>query len=73
MSSLENLTAAYNDMQSAVALGVEKIAQLAHDLGVARSQAADAAFIDQVAANLHATADQLRRALAAVDQNQPAV
>ncbi len=72
MSSLDNLTAAFNDVQSAVALGVEKIAQLAHDLGVARAQAADSAVIDQITTNLHAAADQLRVALATIDQNAAA-
>ncbi|WP_036282780.1 hypothetical protein [Methylocystis sp. ATCC 49242] len=71
MSALDNLTAAFNDVRSAVALGVERIRQLAQDLAIARASAADAAVIDQIAAELHATADQLRIALATVDHAQP--
>lgn len=71
MSALENLTAAFNDVRSAVALGVEKIRLLAHELAIARATAADAAVIEQIAAELHATADQLRVALATSDQTPP--
>lgn len=70
MSAIDNLTAAFNDVRAAVALGVEKIRQLAHDLAVARASAADAALIEQIAAELHATADQLRIAVAS-DPNPP--
>jgi len=71
MSALENLAAALNDVRSAVALGVEGMRQLAHDLAVARSEAADSVLIDRIAAELHSTADQLRVALAGSDENQP--
>ncbi|PPD44489.1 MAG: hypothetical protein CTY15_07200 [Methylocystis sp.] len=71
MTSLDNLTVAFNDVRAAVALGVEKIGQLAHELAVSRTEAAEAAVVDQIAAELHAAADQLRIALAAVDQNLP--
>jgi hypothetical protein len=70
MSALENLAAALNDVRSAVALGVEKIRQLAHDLAVARSESAESVVVDRIAAELHATADQLRIALAGSDENQ---
>jgi len=71
MTALDNLTAAFNDVKAAVALGVEKIRLLAQDLAIARAMAADAAVIDQIAAEMHATADQLRNALATADQTQP--
>lgn len=64
MSAIDNLSAAFNDIRAAVALGVEKIRQLAIDLAIARASAADAALIEQIAAELHATADQLRIAIA---------
>lgn len=72
MPALDNLVAAYNDVRSAIALAAEKIRHLAHDLAVAHAHAADAAAIEQIAAELHATADQLRMAIAAADQTPPA-
>ena len=68
MSALETLAAAFNDVRSAAALGAQKIAQQSHDLATARAAAVDAAVIEQIAAELHATADQLRLALAAADE-----
>ena len=70
MSAIDNLTAAFDDVRAAVALGGEKIRQLAQDLTLARASAADTARIDQIAAELHATADQLRIAVAS-DPNPP--
>jgi len=71
MSALDNLAAALNDVRTTVTAAVERIQYLAHDLAYARAEAAEAAAIEQIAAELHATADQLRGALAAADQTQP--
>jgi hypothetical protein len=71
MASLDNLTAALNDVRSAVALSVEKIQRLANDLALARAEAANSAAIEQIAAVLHSTADQLRSAIASSDQTPP--
>ena len=71
MSAIDNLTAAFNDVRSTVAAAVERIQYLAHDLAYARAEAADVAAVEQIAAELHATADQLRGALAASDPAQP--
>lgn len=71
MPALETLAAAFHDVRSAVELGVQKIAQLSQDLAEARAEAANGAVIEQIAAELHATADQLRLALAAADQTPP--
>lgn len=64
MPAIENLTAAFNDLRSAVTLSVEKMRQLAQELASSRASAAEAALIEQIAAELHATADQLRSAIA---------
>lgn len=71
MSALDNLTAAFNDVRTTVSATVERIQYLAHDLAYARAEAADAAAVEQIAAELHATADQLRAALAASGETQP--
>lgn len=70
MPAVENLTAAFNDLRSAVTLSVEKMRQLAQELAAARASAAETALIEQIAAELHATADQLRIAIA-FDPNPP--
>jgi hypothetical protein len=71
MPALDALTEAFNDVRTAIAAAVERIQHLAHDLAYARGEAADAAAIQQMAADLHATADQLRAAIAATDQSLP--
>ncbi len=71
MSSLDNLAAVCADLQAVVALGVQRIQSLAHDLAAARTQPADPGTIDQISAALHASAEQLRSALAATDPSQP--
>jgi hypothetical protein len=63
MSALDDLSAAFNDVKSAVALGVDKIKRLAGDLAAAHV-ASDTAAIEQIASDLHATADQLRAVVA---------
>lgn len=73
MNALANLTAAFDDIRAAVFLGVERIRQLSHELAAARAEVADANDIEQIATELHATADQLRRALAAVDATHPPI
>ncbi|WP_457795725.1 hypothetical protein [Methylocystis sp. S23] len=71
MSAIDNLAAAFNDVRATVVAAVERIQYLTHDLAYARVEAADAAAVEQIAAELHATADQLRGALAASDPTQP--
>lgn len=71
MPALDNLAAAFNDVRTVAAAAVERIHYLAHDLAYARASAVDAAVVDQMAADLHATADQLRAAIAAADQSLP--
>ena len=70
MSALDDLTAAFNDVKSAVASGVDKIRQLAGDLAAAHA-ANDAATIEQIAADLHTTADQLRNVVAPPSESAP--
>lgn len=71
MSALDNLTIAFNDVRMTVSAAVERIQYLAHDLAYARAEAAEAAAVEQIAAELHATADQLRAALAASGETPP--
>lgn len=70
MTTLDNLTTAFNDVRVTAAAAVERIQYLTHDLSHARNEAGDLAAIEQIAAELHATADQLRAAIALADQNQ---
>jgi hypothetical protein len=71
MPALDNLSAAFNDVRMVVAAAVERIQYLTHDLAHARGEAADAAAVEQMAVDLHATADQLRAAIATADQSLP--
>lgn len=71
MSTLDNLTAAVNDMRALVAAAIDRIQNLSHTLAYAQTETADAAAIAQIAAELQAAADQLRGALSAPDPNQP--
>jgi hypothetical protein len=70
MASLDSLTAALNDVRSAVALSIEKIQRLTNDLAIAKSEAANAAAVEQIASVLHGAADQLRAAITSSDQTQ---
>jgi hypothetical protein len=68
MAALENLTAAFNNIHVTVGAAVERIQYLAHDLAYARAEAADSAAVEKMASDLNAVAEQLRAALAAIDQ-----
>jgi hypothetical protein len=71
MQALDDLTAAFEDMRATAGAAAEHIHYLVHDLAAARAEAADAAALAKMAADLRATADALRAALAAIGQAQP--
>lgn len=69
MSSIDRLTAAVDDMRALVAAGVAHMQNLSAALAHAHTQATEAAAVEQLAADLQASADQLRGALAALAQH----
>ncbi len=72
MPALDHLTAVVDDLRTLIAAAADRIQNLSHSLAYAHAQAADAAAIEQIAAELQASADQLRGAVAAADQTTQA-
>lgn len=71
MTAIDDLTSAFNEVRAAVADGVAKIQELAAALSAAHA-GSETATIEHIAADLHATAEQLRVAVApARDPSQP--
>lgn len=63
MTAIDDLTSAFNEVKAAVADGVAKIQELAAALSAAHADD-ETATIEQIAGDLHATAEQLRIAVA---------
>lgn len=70
LSALHHLTVVVDDTRALIAAAADRIQTLSHSLAYAQAQAADAAAVEQIAAERQASAEQLRGALAAVEQTQ---
>lgn len=60
-NALDDLKAAYEDVKASISAGVDKIKELASGLAEAHAND-DSAAIEQIAADLHAAADQMKAA-----------
>ncbi len=64
MTQIDNLATAFNELQSAVTLGVDKINELQQELAATKAQAIDDHVIEQLTSELRVAAERLRTALA---------